>query len=49
MYILKELYIQQKDIVGYSGDNFGNILLTKTSNKIFGIWVNLKVIKIYTF
>ena len=33
MYILKELYIQQKDIVGYSGDNFGNIILTKTSYK----------------
>lgn len=33
MYILKELYIQQKDIVGYSGDNFGNIILTKTNYK----------------
>ena len=33
MCILKELYIQQKDIVSYSGDNFGNIILTKTDYK----------------
>ena len=33
MCILKELYIQQKDIVSYSGDNFGNVILTKTDYK----------------
>ena len=33
MCILKELYVQQKDIVSYSGDNFGNIILTKTNYK----------------
>lgn len=33
MYILKELYIQQKDIESYSGDNLGNVILTKTGYK----------------
>ena len=33
MCILKELYVQQKDIVSYSGDNFGNVILTKTDYK----------------
>lgn len=33
MYILKELYTQQKDIVGYSGYNLGNIILTRTDYK----------------
>ena len=30
---LKELYIQQKDIESYSGDNLGNVILTKTGYK----------------
>ena len=33
MCILKELYVQQMDIVSYSGDNFGNVILTKTDYK----------------
>ena len=33
MGILKVLYVQQKDIVSYSGDNFGNVILTKTDYK----------------
>ena len=33
MCILKVLYVQQKDIVSYSGDNFGNVILTKTDYK----------------
>lgn len=33
MYILNELYIQQKDILVYSGENFGNVILTKTDYK----------------
>ncbi len=35
MYLLKELYAQQKDLLDYEGDNFGNVILTKTDYKNF--------------